>query len=111
MSNGVSAITGMGGKALAMMPAARRLSIQLGGEAIAVGHALGFQMGPIQGSDPKMLLAAAGGDAAALEAMEKSMQERAQRMSEEALASTAQDMMKGRRTEISSVEQPAHRPA
>ncbi|HEX2170846.1 MAG TPA: 2-dehydropantoate 2-reductase N-terminal domain-containing protein, partial [Dehalococcoidia bacterium] len=41
MGNGVSAITGLGSKDMTLNPETRRLSIQLAGEAVAVGQALG----------------------------------------------------------------------
>jgi 2-dehydropantoate 2-reductase len=100
MTNGVSAMTGLSGKALAVMPAARKLSIQLAAEAIVVGRALGFQIGLIQGSEPDLFVAAASGNAVALQSLEKDMLQRAERMNDAALASTAQDMAKGRRSEI-----------
>ncbi len=100
MGNGVSAITGLGGKEMTLTPEIRRLSIQLGGEAIAVGQALGFNLESIRGVEPAVLQAAAQGDQQAFEQIEANMLERVDRMTDEGRPSTGQDMLKGRRTEI-----------
>src|SRR5919199_2029875 len=59
MGNGVSAITGLGGKDMTLSPEIRQLSIQLAGEAIAVGQALGFEIETIRGLAPDVIRAAA----------------------------------------------------
>jgi 2-dehydropantoate 2-reductase len=100
MGNGVSAITGMGGKDMTMSPEVRRLSIQLGGEAVAVGQALGFNLESIRGSEPNVMKAAARGDRQAFEQVEAAMLKGLARMTEEGRPSTGQDIQKGRRTEI-----------
>jgi len=98
--NGVSAITGLGGKDMARNPATRRLSIQLAGEAIAVGQALGFNLESIRGVTPDVMRAAAQGDREAFEQVEANTLKGIDRMTEEGRPSTGQDIMKGRRTEI-----------
>jgi 2-dehydropantoate 2-reductase len=98
--NGVSAITGLGGKDMALNPEIRRLSIQLTGEAIAVGQALGFSIEPIRGLAPDVLRAAAQGDQSAYEQVEANTLKGIARMTEEGRPSTGQDILKGRRTEI-----------
>jgi 2-dehydropantoate 2-reductase len=100
MGNGVSAITGMGGKDMTLSPEVRRLSIQLGGEAVAVGQALGFNLESIRGSEPAELKAAAQGDRQAFEKAEAAMLKGLARMTDEGRPSTGQDIVKGRRTEI-----------
>jgi 2-dehydropantoate 2-reductase len=100
MGNGVSAITGLGGKDMALSPEVRRLSIQLGGEAVAVGQALGFNLESIRGSEPNVMKAAAQGDRQAFEQVEAAMLKGLARMTEEGRPSTGQDIVKGRRTEI-----------
>ncbi len=100
MGNGVSAITGMGGKEMTLSPEVRRLSIQLGGEAVAVGQALGFNLESIRGSEPEVMKAAAQGDRDAFEQVQAAMLKGLARMTEEGRPSTGQDIVKGRRTEI-----------
>lgn len=100
MGNGVSAITGLGGKDMTLNPDIRRLSIQLGGEAIAVGQALGFNLESIRGVQPEVMKAAAQGDRKAIEEVEATMLKGLARMTDEGVPSTGQDIRKGRRTEI-----------
>jgi 2-dehydropantoate 2-reductase len=100
MGNGVSAITGLGGKDMTLSPEIRQLSIQLAGEAIAVGQALGFELESIRGVDPNVVKAAAYGDRQAYEQVEAAMLKGLARMTDEGRPSTGQDMLKGRRTEI-----------
>ena len=99
-SNGVSAITGLGGKDMAQNSATRRLTIQLAGEAIAVGQALGFSIENIRGLAPDVLRQAAEGDQAAFDQVEANTLKSIARMTEEGRPSTGQDIVKGRRTEI-----------
>jgi 2-dehydropantoate 2-reductase len=98
--NGVSALTGLGNKEMTLSPEIRRLRIKLAGEAIAVGQALGFELEPILGLPPTVSRAAAEGDRAALEQVEKKMLDGLARMTDEGRPSTGQDIVKGRRTEI-----------
>jgi 2-dehydropantoate 2-reductase len=100
MGNGVSAITGLGGKDMTLNPEIRRLSIQLAGEAIAVGQALGFNLESIRGVEADVMRAAAQGDRRAYEQVEADMLKRVDRMTDEVRPSTGQDILKGRRTEI-----------
>lgn len=100
MGNGVSAITGLGGKDMTLNPDIRRLSIQLAGEAIAVGEALGFILESVRGAQPASLRAAAQGDQQALEEVEAVMLKGIARYTDEGRPSTGQDIVKGRRTEI-----------
>ena len=99
-SNGVSAITGLGGKDMAQNSDVRRLSIQLSGEAIAVGQALGFNIENIRGLEPDVLRRAAEGDREAFELVEANTLKSIARMTDEGRPSTGQDIQKGRRTEI-----------
>jgi 2-dehydropantoate 2-reductase len=100
MGNGVSAITGMGGKDMTLSPETRQLSIQLAGEAIAVGQAHGFDLESIRGVEPDVMRAAAQGDQQAYEHVEAAMLKGLARMTDEGRPSTGQDIVKGRRTEI-----------
>ena len=102
MRNGVSAATGLGGNERDTHDAIRRICIKLGSESVRVGQALGYRLGKIGALDPEKLALAGEGDRAALDEIETAM-----------LAGTdgswrapyqrpsmAQDMAKGRRTEI-----------
>ncbi len=100
MGNGVSAITGLGGKDMTSSPETRRLSIKLAGEAIAVGQAHGFNLESIRGVEADVMRVAAEGDPRAYEQVEAKMLEGLARMTDEGRPSTGQDILKGRRTEI-----------
>jgi 2-dehydropantoate 2-reductase len=100
MGNGVSAITGMTGKDMTLNPDTRGLSIQLAGEAVAVAQALGVNLESIRGVQADVMRAAAQGDRQAYNQVEETMLKALARMTEEGRPSTAQDIMKGRRTEI-----------
>jgi 2-dehydropantoate 2-reductase len=105
MRNGVSASTGMGGNDRDAHPIIRRIIIRLGGEAVKVGHALGYDLEHITGIEPGVLLAASEGDKAALAKVDAHMdkQSSGQARSNLQRPSMAQDMQKGRRTEIGEI--------
>jgi 2-dehydropantoate 2-reductase len=100
MANGVSAATGLDGIKMVELETTRRLSIRLAGEAIRVGQALGFSLEPIRGVPPERWVAAAAGDADALQELEGVLLAARKRMTEGGRPSTGQDILKGRRTEI-----------
>ena len=102
MRNGVSAATGMGGNERDGHDAVRRICIALGGEAVRVGQKLGYKLGKIGVLDPERLARAHEGDAAALAEVEKQLLDSTagSLRSEYQRPSMAQDMAKGRRTEI-----------
>lgn len=102
MRNGVSAATGLPGNEIDRHDAIRRFSIRLGGEAVRIGQALGYQLEPIGKLDPEKLALAAEGDAASLAEVEAMMLagSNAAARSELQRPSMGQDMLKGRRTEI-----------
>jgi 2-dehydropantoate 2-reductase len=100
MGNGVSAATGLSSIGMVELESARRLSIRLAGEAVRVGQALGFELESIRGMPSEKWVAAAGGDAAAMEEVEGAMLAGRKRLTEEGRPSTGQDIVKGRRTEI-----------
>lgn len=99
MGNGIAAATGLNSKGMAELETTRRLSIRLAGEAIRVGHALGFELESIRGKQADKWVAAAAGDPAALEEIDVMLADTT-RMTEAGRPSTAQDIIKGRRTEI-----------
>jgi 2-dehydropantoate 2-reductase len=102
MRNSVSAATGMSGNERDAHDVIRRVVIRLAGEAIRVGRALGYQLGPITGLDPLKLLAASEGDATALAEVEAHMKKGTSSAARSNFQrpSMAQDIQKGRRTEI-----------
>ena len=102
MRNGVSAATGMTGSQCDNNTNIRRFSIQLGGESIKVGRALGYQLENIGKLKPDRLVLAADGHADALAEIEELMIEHTKGNPRAGIQrpSMAQDMEKGRRTEI-----------
>jgi 2-dehydropantoate 2-reductase len=102
MVNGVSSATGLTVAAVNRNDAVRRFVVQLGGEAVRVGQALGYELERIGRFEPEDLALAAEGDAAALERVESEMLKDAKPNERDDVRrpSMAQDVMKGRRTEI-----------
>ncbi len=102
MRNGVSAATGLSSGDCDRNDAIRRFSIRLGGEAVRVGQALGYQIEKISKFDPERLALAAEDDKAALDEIEKLMQpgSNVNPRADIQRPSMAQDIIKGRRTEI-----------
>ncbi|HTP97004.1 MAG TPA: 2-dehydropantoate 2-reductase [Burkholderiales bacterium] len=102
MRNGVCAATGLTSAGCDRNPAIRRFMIQLGGEAVRVGQALGYQLERMNGVEPDRLARASEGDLEALEVVEDVMLSRAEAnpRADMQRPSMAQDMLKGRRTEI-----------
>lgn len=105
MRNGVSAVTGMSGNERDAHPKIRRVVIRLGGEAVKVGRALGYDVEHITGLAPDLLFAASQGDTKALADVEKHMQSGTSGRARSNLQrpSMAQDIQKGRRTEIAEI--------
>jgi 2-dehydropantoate 2-reductase len=103
MRNGVSAATGMGGNARDHHAAVRRICIQLGGEAVRVGQKLGYNLGNVGALPHETLAKAMEGDPASYREIERLMTEGGAGQAERSdyqRPSMAQDMEKGRRTEI-----------
>ncbi len=105
MRNGVSAATGLGGNARDGHDAIRRVCIRLGAKSVRVGQALGYRLGKVGALDPEPLARAGEGDAEALAEVEALMLEgtRSTTRSDLQRPSMAQDMAKGRRTEIGHI--------
>ncbi|HET7160592.1 MAG TPA: ketopantoate reductase C-terminal domain-containing protein, partial [Burkholderiales bacterium] len=102
MRNGVSAITGLTSPQCDLNAPVRRFAIQLGGEAVRVAQALGFQLEKIGGVKPDMFALAAAGNSDAMAEIEEHMIARAKEnpRGDMQRPSMAQDIGKGRRTEI-----------
>ena len=105
MGNGVTAATGMTSGDCLKNDIIRRLQIKLAGEAVRVGQALGYQLEKIRGFEADVFARAAEGDAAALAQIEPTLipQEGANPRGAIQRPSMAQDMIKGRRTEIDAM--------
>ena len=102
MRNGVSAVTGLTSPQCDRNPAVRRFAIQLGGEAVRVAQALGYQLENLGKLKPEMLALAAEGNSDAMAEIEELMTSRAHvnPRGDIQWPSMAQDIRKGRRTEI-----------
>ncbi len=102
MRNGVSALTGLTSPQCDLNPAVRQFAIRLGGEAVRVATALGYQLEKIGGLKGELYDLAASGNADAMTEVEEYMAARAKEnpRGDEQRPSMAQDIRKGRRTEI-----------
>lgn len=99
MRNGLSAATGLYGNQRDSMEGPRRVSIRLGGEAVRVGQALGFQLERMLGMEPEVLARAGEGHQDALAEITQVLLEGAKKRADDQRPSMAQDIAKGRRTE------------
>lgn len=100
MRNALSASTGLSGNEGDARTDTRRLAIRLAGEAVRVGQALGYELEQTYKMAPEQLALAAEGDAVALATVEEVLLAASGRRSSEQRPSMAQDVRKGRRTEI-----------
>jgi len=105
MGNGVTAATGLTSGECLRDEAIRRFQIRLAGEAVRVGQALGYQLEKIRGADPEQLARAAEGDTRALAEVEAIIVPKAgaNPRGDIQRPSMAQDILKGRRTEIDAM--------
>ncbi len=105
MGNGVTAATGLTSGDCLRNDTIRRFQIRLGGEAIRVGQALGFQLEKVRGLEPERIARANEGDAAAMAEVEKVLVPKAgaNPRGDIQRPSMAQDILKGRRTEIDAL--------
>jgi len=100
MRNGVAAVTGIKGPDQNSNEVTRWLMIRLGSEAVRVGQALGFQLETPQGLDAEMLARAGENDKSALNEINRLIIESAVYRTDDNRPSMAQDVAKGRRTEV-----------
>src|SRR5436853_5875227 len=105
MGNVVTAATGLSTPACANNHAIRRFQIMLAGEGVRVGQALGYQLEKIRGIEPEKLALASEGNAAALDEVESALIPKAgsNPRADIQRPSMAQDILKGRRTEIDAM--------
>jgi 2-dehydropantoate 2-reductase len=102
MRNGVSAATGLAGREIDQHEDIRHFTIKIGGEAVRIGRALGYELEKIGKLDPAKLVLAGDGDATALKEIDAILIEESAGGGRGKLQrpSMGQDMLKGRRTEI-----------
>ena len=105
MGNGVTAATGLTSGDCLRNDTIRRFQIKLAGEAIRVGQALGFTLEKIRGIEPETFARASEGDKQALAQVEPALvpKEGANPRASIQRPSMAQDIIKGRRTEIDAM--------
>src|SRR5262245_1526920 len=105
MGNGVSAATGLPGGECLRNERIRQFQIALAAEGIRVGEALGYQLEKIRGAAPELYLRAADGDARALAEIESLIVPKAGSNPRDDIhrQSRAQELLKGRRTEIDAM--------
>lgn len=101
MRNALSAVTGMSGNERDSHDAVRRISIQLGSEAVRVGLALGYELESMA-RIPAAKFALAPDEPSAMSQIEEALLSgtRSSARSNDQRPSMAQDIQKGRRTEI-----------
>ena len=101
MFNGVSASTGLINRDIILDDVLRRFTLRLGGEAVRVGQALGYELEIIHHTEPEILGRGSEGDAAATAEYDEHMIAETKAPGGGAhRPSMGQDMVKGRRTEI-----------
>jgi 2-dehydropantoate 2-reductase len=102
MANGICAATGLTGQGCDNNDAIRRFAIQVAGESIRVGRALGLKLEKMGKFMPDQLEKASTGDPVVLAEVEQIMKTRkaANPRANIQRPSMAQDMEKGRKTEI-----------
>jgi 2-dehydropantoate 2-reductase len=105
MGNGVTAATGLTSPDCLRDPAIRRFQIALAAEAVRVGQALGYTLEKIRGIEPELYVRAAEGQAESLKEIEALLMPQAgsNPRGDIQRPSMAQDMIKGRRTEIDAM--------
>jgi 2-dehydropantoate 2-reductase len=105
MGNGVTAATGMTTPACLSDPQIRRFQIALAGEGIRVGQALGYTLEKVRAIEPEKYARANEGDAQAMAEVEAALAPKpgGNPRADIQRPSMAQDMIKGRRTEIEAM--------
>jgi 2-dehydropantoate 2-reductase len=101
ITHGILGATGLDNRSVYLeRGTAHRLGILLAGEAVAVGRALGYQIGTILGLQPDDWYAAATGDDAALETVRAGLAKWMTTLTEPSQSSVGRDVTRGRRSEI-----------
>ncbi len=100
MTTAVSGVTGLNLKTVLDTGHTRKLAIRLAAEAIRIGRALGFALEPMRRVEPEVWIRGDSGDKTALEVIDRAIKVELERMTDLAYSSTAQDLRKGRHTEV-----------
>jgi len=101
ITHGILGATGLDNRSVYVeRGTAHRMGIKLAGEAIAVGRALGFDVGTILGMSPDDWSGAADGDAAALDTVRSGLAHWMTTLTEPSQSSVGRDVTRGRRSEI-----------
>ncbi len=100
ISHGLSAATGLTSHELLKADFLRPIIIGLAAEGICVGQSLGYSLVSIYGTAPEVWRAAAAGDRHSAMEISRRLTERLGRLTEQERPSVAQDLLRGRRTEI-----------
>ena len=100
MANGLPACTGLISRDILTNDALRHFTARLGGEAIRIGQALGYQLEDVHHIDPETIARAGEGDPAACCTYDERRLAEAAKGGGTHRPSMGQDMVKGRRTEI-----------
>ncbi len=103
MRNGICAASGMTANECDREPITRQLAIAVAGEAVRVGQAQGYDVETINGRPANDWVQALNGDSALIAAMEHEMEASTVKRSDSFIPSMAQDVNKGRRTEIEHI--------
>ena len=105
MGNPVTAVTGLTSSACLHDPRILRFQIELAAEAVRVGQALGYRLERIRGAEPGLYVRASDGDLRALSELEALIvpKEGSNPRADIQRPSMAQDILKGRRTEIDAM--------
>ncbi len=98
MSNSVAALTGLGSADVRLTPGVVDRYVRIGAEVVRVGHALGVPIEPIN-AIPADLYPRAAANAEAMEEAKTRLAQGAAQLGE-GRPSMAQDVLKGRRTEV-----------
>lgn len=77
-----------------------RIGVKLAAEAVALGKAQGYVLGPVLGVSPDDWLAAGNGDAAAMRRVDEGLMQWTAGFTEFSRSSVGRDVAKGRRTEV-----------
>ncbi len=100
ISHGLSAVTGLNSRGLLESEALRRITVRLAAEGVAVGRALGYCLVGIYGATAESWLGANSGDAESAREVDSRLAAALSRLTHDERPSVAQDILRGRRTEI-----------
>lgn len=100
ISHGLSAATGLTSRELLQAGFLRKIITRLAAEGVQVGQALGYSLVAIYGALPEAWTAAAQGDPSSASEIDQRLNERLARVTGGERPSVAQDLVRGRRTEI-----------